>query len=136
MRASRSTPYAGLQHRRARFDALFESAVVVEREDRHAVEVDALVAAADGVDDRLAVVGALAYPERAAALPERICRLPEEFGLEALGALLKNGGERIVDGRGDDTEHEGHDSAGVTNCQADIPAERATTSSSRRDKLR
>ena len=81
MRASRNTQIAGFQHRRARLDALFEPAIEIEIEYRDAVEVDALVAAADGVDDRLAVVGALAYPE-GAALPGRI--LSKELRLKTL----------------------------------------------------
>ena len=99
-------------------------ALGVEGEDRHAVEVDALVAAADGVDDRLAVVGALADPERAAASSGRVCSLSEQLGLKALRAFLQDRRERIVDGRRERCRAaKATTSAGVTNCQADKPAD-------------
>src|SRR5262249_19889472 len=80
-----------------RLDALLEMALGVKREHRHTVEVGALVTAAHGVDDGLAVVGALTDPGCAAASADRgISRLSEQLCLEAFGTLLKYRRKRIV----------------------------------------
>ena len=64
-------PDAWLQYSRPGFNALLEAAFSVESEDGHAVEIDSLVPAADGVDDRLAFVSPLTDPKRAATSTER-----------------------------------------------------------------
>src|SRR5215510_6594258 len=99
-------PCPGDQNGSARFNSLFETAIGIKGVDRHPVEIDALVAATSGVDDRLSFVGALIHPEAAGASASRSGILTEKFSLEALRALLQGRGYWIVDGGGDDTENE------------------------------
>src|SRR5271169_1262088 len=83
-------------------------ALIVEGEDRHAVEVDALVAARLGVDDGLALAAALAGPEWPAA-PQCARFVAEQNGFVTLRLFLHDRRKRIVDGGGENAEQEGHD---------------------------
>src|SRR5262249_26974940 len=63
-------PVARLEGCAFRLDAVAEVTGSVEPENAHAAQFDALLAARLGVDDRLAVLAALAYPESASGAAE------------------------------------------------------------------
>ena len=110
---------------------------LVEHEGADLAQQHALLAAAGGVDDRLAVVAALGHPEAVHGRLQALGVVAGDLRLQALGLLLQDGGDRIVNGGGNDADARARRrSAGAMNCQADIPAARETTSSSRRDRPR
>src|SRR5579862_72438 len=89
-------PNTWMQHGGAGLDPLFEGALIVKREDRHAAEFRALVAARLGIDDRRAAFVALARPERPAAAAKPLLGLAEKLGLEAFRLLAQDGSCRII----------------------------------------
>ena len=128
-------PIAVVQRRALGFDAAEKAVGIVEREDGHVGELGALLAAGRGVDDRLAVLAALAQPEAAVGRAQDCgCR---RSGSPPAAPIVRaeRRRHRIVDRRHDDADEQRDHDRRRTNCQADMPAERATTSSSRRDRF-
>ena len=90
-------------------DPLDELVVLIEHEGDDVVQHDALFAAAQGIDDRLAVVAALGDPEAIDGGLEADLVVAGNFRFEPLGFLLKRRGDRIVDRGGDDADAERHE---------------------------
>ena len=77
---------------------------LVEHEGADLAQQHALLAAACGVDDRLAVVAALAHPEAVHGRLQALGVVAGDLRLQALGLFLQDGGDRIVNGGGDDAD--------------------------------
>ena len=106
MRASSSRQWPGLKRRRGGFDPFEEMIALVEHEGADLGQQHALLAAARRVDDRLAVVAALADPEAVDGRLQAFGVVAGNLGLQALGLFLQDGGDRIVNGGGDDADAE------------------------------
>ena len=89
---------AGLERGRLGLDALHETVVQIEHENRDVAEQHALFAAGRGIDDRLAVGAALAQPDAVAGRPGASERAAGDLRLHALGLFVQHRGDRVVDG--------------------------------------
>src|SRR5258708_38586076 len=77
-------PCAGLQFRLQGFDAFLEFAGRIEREYRDRGELEPLLVALTGIEDRISVGAALAHPITAVVAFKRRWGLAENFRFDAL----------------------------------------------------
>src|SRR5262249_56696935 len=92
-------PKSAFEGRTFRLDPIAEMARGIEAEDTHAAQLDSLLAARFGVDDRLPVIVALAQPKIPAGVAEAAVS-SGEVGLQPGRLLPQARRDRIVDGGG------------------------------------
>src|SRR5262249_32844903 len=90
-------PCARLQFRLLRFNAFLEFAGRIEREYRDGGELEPLLAALAGIEDRISVGAALAHPITAIVALQRRWGLAKNFRFDALGSFAQRCRDRIVD---------------------------------------
>src|SRR5262249_62361596 len=90
-------PISGLVGRALGLDAVEEVAFGIELEDAHAIQLDSLLAARFGVEDRLAVLALLAQPERPPGGAAETSIAAGQLGFDLRRSLAQHRRDRIVD---------------------------------------
>src|SRR2546427_12736415 len=104
---ARQLPGTGLQFGLLRLDAFLEFAGRVEHEYRDCAELEPLLAALPGIEDRISIGAALTHPITTVVALQRRWGLAENFRFDAFGGFAKRGRERIVDHSSDRPERDG-----------------------------